>query len=543
MQNIEKTNGIQNSWSRGFGIINNLVFAVFILMLVITPFMTKNTEFTLSTPVEYNNNWSITENIDELTFTAEHATEYSMAGKAISFFTSGCYVDAYLDGRTIYHFGEKPRFGTSPGTYQHFINIPSTVNNKGTLSIRVTASDPTKYRPQLNVIMGSSTDIAMYYLDQNNLMYLNSIFIMVFGLVLIMLFFIGLSSGKNAANLYLGLLMIDFSAWLSSKSFVAELILQDSLQQYYSSYFFSFLLPILLVNYIRLAVPDIKCTLEYSAIVTVVTGCLLLHFTNIVSLSISSRYYAFVMSATSLTLTLKMVFIELKTKKFSLLYFSRLFFMVCMITNSIIYSMGISDSESISIIQLGLIFYIIVAIYTGIHDLILSAEKAKELEVYRKYAFTDSLTGLGNRFSYNMYLKDAVLQNTGIFSLDLNNLKYYNDNFGHVVGDELIRSAAKVLKNEFPLVFRVGGDEFAVITDTTDQKVLQAMKDKLKKTLDKYNQDGGDPVLEIACGFSYYMDGDTSFEDMIRRADMKMYADKSMIKANSRIKMIKDSRL
>ena len=60
-------------------------------------------------------------------------------------------------------------------------------------------------------------------------------------------------------------------------------------------------------------------------------------------------------------------------------------------------------------------------------------------------------------------------------SIDLNGLKRVNDTYGHVAGDELIRAAADCMKNsfnEYGKIYRIGGDEFAVIiTEETSLKI------------------------------------------------------------------------
>ncbi|MCR5667785.1 MAG: GGDEF domain-containing protein [Lachnospiraceae bacterium] len=100
----------------------------------------------------------------------------------------------------------------------------------------------------------------------------------------------------------------------------------------------------------------------------------------------------------------------------------------------------------------------------------LYAESAKELvEVQKKYAYCDPLTGLQNRRAFEEELKSIVLEqpkNFSIVMLDLNGLKKANDTFGHDAGDELIKATAKCLRESFvkeERIYRIGGDEFSVI--------------------------------------------------------------------------------
>ena len=78
------------------------------------------------------------------------------------------------------------------------------------------------------------------------------------------------------------------------------------------------------------------------------------------------------------------------------------------------------------------------------------------------------LTGLMNRNKYNVDIASSYnveLKDIGVVFLDLDRLKDINDNFGHKMGDKLIKAISKILIEEFPnaSIYRTGGDEFIVI--------------------------------------------------------------------------------
>ena len=94
-------------------------------------------------------------------------------------------------------------------------------------------------------------------------------------------------------------------------------------------------------------------------------------------------------------------------------------------------------------------------------------DKQKELEYISQY---DSLTGVCNRYSYNLYLeqnKNSLKHQTGFVFADLNGLKSANDEFGHLFGDSLIVGFAEMLLKYFDRhsIFRISGDEFVVIQE------------------------------------------------------------------------------
>jgi GGDEF domain-containing protein len=80
-----------------------------------------------------------------------------------------------------------------------------------------------------------------------------------------------------------------------------------------------------------------------------------------------------------------------------------------------------------------------------------------EEEIY-KFVFTDPLTGILNRRAYEMS------SSTYVVIIDMDGLKFINDNFGHIIGDKCLCNLAKTLVRVFgpDEVYRLSGDEFAV---------------------------------------------------------------------------------
>lgn|SRR5574344_824866 len=86
-------------------------------------------------------------------------------------------------------------------------------------------------------------------------------------------------------------------------------------------------------------------------------------------------------------------------------------------------------------------------------------------------AFRDSLTDCLNRNYYEKkFFNKYCKKDCYIVFVDINNLKYINDNDGHFAGDESIKSVAKILKKFDRNVMRVGGDEFVLTICSNEQK-------------------------------------------------------------------------
>ncbi len=105
-------------------------------------------------------------------------------------------------------------------------------------------------------------------------------------------------------------------------------------------------------------------------------------------------------------------------------------------------------------------------------------------EKYKKNAGTDALTGLGNRYSYEAKVNEISMlsvfpDDLYIIMMDLNGLKGVNDNFGHDAGDEFIKAAGNCIVAAFESagkVYRIGGDEFMAIVNTTPEKMEEMLK-------------------------------------------------------------------
>ena len=168
-------------------------------------------------------------------------------------------------------------------------------------------------------------------------------------------------------------------------------------------------------------------------------------------------------------------------------------------------------------------------------------EYGRRLAQARIEANIDALTGVKNRNAYRVYeerLNAQIEMNRApdfaIMILDVNDLKKVNDTEGHKAGDQYLRDACKIICNIFKRspVFRVGGDEFAVLSQGDDYARL----DELVKQMNDHNDDavenGG---IVIAIGMSRY-DHDEKVAQVYERADQTMYENKSDLKARKKLK-------
>ena len=165
-------------------------------------------------------------------------------------------------------------------------------------------------------------------------------------------------------------------------------------------------------------------------------------------------------------------------------------------------------------------------------------EHIKALSVANETARRDSLTGTRNRTAYLEFEKELQEQIDskkgdpfGIIVCDLNDLKLINDTQGHKAGDDYIKSACMRICKVFSHspVFRNGGDEFVVILRNQDYADRMSLVTAFRKQIENNIRTGLGAV--VALGMAEFQPGiDTGVEDVFKRADSRMYENKTHLK-------------
>lgn len=166
-------------------------------------------------------------------------------------------------------------------------------------------------------------------------------------------------------------------------------------------------------------------------------------------------------------------------------------------------------------------------------------EMRRDLEHVRREAMTDGLTGLANRKAFDSefdrMFQEATKSKSSftILMLDIDHFKAFNDNFGHQVGDQVLRLVARTLRDSLKgkdFAARYGGEEFSILLPDTDMQGAVIVGNTLRKAVaskDVINRSTGKVLgrITMSVGVAQFSNDKTP-EDLIERADAALYTAK-----------------
>lgn len=181
-------------------------------------------------------------------------------------------------------------------------------------------------------------------------------------------------------------------------------------------------------------------------------------------------------------------------------------------------------------IILAIIFIPLIVIFIVI-KILKKKKETKKVKITDRHKYTDMLTSLKNRNYLNAKMPEWGESNVypqSIVMIDLNNVKYINDNYGHEEGDQLIVEAAGILVNtqlENSEIIRTDGNEFLIYLVGYSERQIETYTKKLAKELKHLPHEFGAGV-----GYSMITDKIKTLDDAINEATLEMIANKEDFK-------------
>jgi len=162
-------------------------------------------------------------------------------------------------------------------------------------------------------------------------------------------------------------------------------------------------------------------------------------------------------------------------------------------------------------------------------------QNAYYVDRVRQLAYLDGLTGIFNRRFFEMRIAEEIerarrLQSgLGVLMIDIDHFKRLNDEFGHLLGDEVLRQVSSILHQQvrkIDVVCRYGGEEFAILLSQTTPQHSLAIADKLRRIVESWQFPGVARPVTISAGAANYPEHGLTRDELVQAADAGLYAAK-----------------
>ncbi len=164
-----------------------------------------------------------------------------------------------------------------------------------------------------------------------------------------------------------------------------------------------------------------------------------------------------------------------------------------------------------------------------------SIQNAHYVERVKQLAYLDGLTGIFNRRFFELRIMEEIERarryGTGmaVIMADIDQFKRLNDEFGHLLGDEVLRQVSSLFHQQLrkvDVVCRYGGEEFAILLTQISAQQAIAIAEKLRRLVEKFQFPGVPRTITISVGVAAFPTDGKTRDEMVRAADSGLYAAK-----------------
>ena len=162
-------------------------------------------------------------------------------------------------------------------------------------------------------------------------------------------------------------------------------------------------------------------------------------------------------------------------------------------------------------------------------------QNARYFDRVRQLAYVDGLTGIFNRRYFELRMREEIERaqryqgSLSIIMIDIDEFKRLNDEFGHLLGDEVLRQVSNIFSQHLRKVdvaCRYGGEEFVILAPETTGEAAFALADKLRRVVEAWPFPGVPRPVTISAGVAGFPQHGLTRDDLVKAADAALYAAK-----------------
>jgi diguanylate cyclase (GGDEF)-like protein len=162
-------------------------------------------------------------------------------------------------------------------------------------------------------------------------------------------------------------------------------------------------------------------------------------------------------------------------------------------------------------------------------------QNARHFERVRQLAYVDGMTGIFNRRYFELRIAEEIARGRrhgltfSVIMADIDHFKQLNDDFGHLLGDEVLRQVSSVIAQQLrqsDVLTRYGGEEFAIITPEIGLESALAVSDRLRRVVESWQFPGLARPVTISAGVAEFPTQGGTRDELVQAADEALYAAK-----------------
>lgn len=454
------------------------------------------------------------------------------ADSHLFFLTENKGIIVYVDDKKIYSCADKKNYLYGDNLGMAYTKVPLIEDYAGkeiVIKFIPKTAEKSNFLSEIN--MGNTSSIILSIFNDNAVGLFISILIFLLSLFFLIQSIVFRKRKMNVDSLlYLSISGIIYAFWTGASSMIWQLFYGNTLFMYY----------LLCLSFLIMPIPLMLCVRSLFKNVnnSFLNVMIMLSFINLIVCIVLDLFDIKKLNDTFFTthiiiiltvFILVYMFIKRSFKEYEGIKFVFMFFLITAILDIGRYYIT-STEKTPFFSRIGILVFLFFLGKQILYNLLYEIQTNKK---YKDMAYKDSLT---DAFSW-VALTEKVraiknIRKCSIALFDLNDLKYYNDTYGHMAGDKLITNSVKFIKDAFKdwgSVFRIGGDEFLVLMNSASKNDFNLCIEKLLELTEEYNSHNT-VQMNIAYGFATYEDIDDNFETIKNRADKEMYAIKRKLK-------------